>query len=1196
MPKVFVRSLSGSGQTDIKYHPSKDVLFMSCNVEGAYVLDAKNPAQVDSIASLKSSTDAYSCIAVHPDGTELCLGTEEYGVARFRIEAAPLVGGTAVDTMDVDGDDEMGMDTTEPYGLKGFVVRLTTRVRCLTYSPTGGHIFVASEDPVIRQVLLADISQVSRYQTGSSYPISIAVDPEMRYLSAFLKNGSLMIFDIASKQSIFQTQIFHSRVAETSPLRHGFVSSTEELIVPGPRGLVVLDVPSSSKNGSFKIKEDAFAKVTGHPGEVSTMAISPLECIGASCGSDQTILIWDLKKREIIDRHRSTTLILGMDFFYDRLSKRLDLAFVTADGEFGIWPNVIPAHMVERLETFENTAKIEKEKKMKSRGETAKSGLQSSNFVDDVAEMDGGEDDEEREDEAKSDRKHFEEEVSSSGFYVSEHDAVDKKHGIIDDEDEIEEEENDDHEDSDDDDDDDDEGTFDLSEYIGQSTRDDERSRRASKGNIHGDASGLSSASFRRQKGFQSSATPFLRKDLTRFLCMNEIGSVVITNEHTQFAVDVDFVDLDAHRSMRFKDRYGFTTAFLSPDGIAFGTGNLLESGDKSNPLSDPSTSSNSVSSVLWYKPLEAWSENSDWFTFFRNEYIVSVACGKNWVACGTSKRYLRIFTCSGYQRHILLLPYEVLSLTGKDDRIAVLMQSTTGQKHLMVFDAHKQQKVIPERCIGEDSMVIEWIGFSENNILCIYDKSGCVYAVVPEIDDSLVPVFDASTVCKSPKDHFFLVAVYDRTVSGVIVKNGMYPRTTPKPIPEEFAFHAPALGGDYESKMIPLRIQMHALQRKLVDGGASLDEDDTKEMEGEVLKLEIEKDSLLLKMVSQCCEKERSLRALDCSSQLALRKSMEGAIELAQMANMPALAQRMHMLLESRFGESKMRHVADSFEPTWQRIFQEQSGYLEDMVTRLSQKRHREMMRFVDHRFRSLQKDRLQQDASAATTTTPSSHSGSAREKEEKKRSYSHTTSEIVKNALRSADPHDMDEEKKGADLFDSDDEIDASEKKERNELIGKDEDADEGNEGGSEDEMDILSERRERKRVKKSETEVTKSPFKRVSKKVNTKKSSVPFRKSTGESDGEKTQSIFATIASTASKGKTEEDDDVHADLDEHDEHEERPKKRTKSTKPTKPAKPAKTKRSGKATKSKPAKKSSSSGVQKTLPFARTEKPIDD
>jgi hypothetical protein len=564
-----------------------------------------------------------------------------------------------------------------------------------------------------------------------------------------------------------------------------------------------------------------------------------------------------------------------------------------------------------------------------------------------------------------------------------------------------------------------------------------------------------------------------------------------------------------------------------------------------------------------------------------------------SWVACGTSKRFLRLFTCSGYQRHIILLPYEVLSLTGKDDRIAVLMQSTTGHKYLMVFDAHKQQKVIPERCIGEDSMVVEWIGFSENGILCIYDNSGCVYAVVPEIDDSLVPVFDASTVCKSPKDHFFLVAVYERTVSGVIIKNGMHPRTNPKPIPEEFAFLAPALGGESESKMIPLRIQMHALQRKLQEGGASFDEDDTKEMEGEVLKLEIEKDSILLKMISQCCEKERSLRALDCSSQLALRKSMEGAIELAQMANMPALAQRMHMLLESRFGESNMRHVVDSYEPTWQRIFQEQSGYLEDMVVRLSQKRHREMMRFVDHRFRSLHKDRAHQEmteARGATATTPSttSSSGSVRGKEEKKRDD--TTTNIVKSAFKSADADVMDVWMEEGGNGDRDVVVDVVD-----DVVD------------DEDEVDILSERRARKRVKKSETETTKSPFKRVSKKANTKKNSMPFRKSVAESDAEENQSIFSTIASTTSKVKSKKRDD-HDDGDQDDDSDvdrevdgkvedvaKSAKKDRKRPKGDKGKPKAKSKPKPKSKRSAPSKKSAS-GVQKTLSFAPTEKPMEE
>jgi len=53
------------------------------------------------------------------------------------------------------------------------------------------------------------------------------------------------------------------------------------------------------------------------------------------------------------------------------------------------------------------------------------------------------------------------------------------------------------------------------------------------------------------------------------------------------------------------------------------------------------------------------------------------VAVGDEWIAVATSSRFLRIFTTSGIQRAVLSVAGDVVSMVGKQRKLAVIFSST---------------------------------------------------------------------------------------------------------------------------------------------------------------------------------------------------------------------------------------------------------------------------------------------------------------------------------------------------------------------------------------------------------------------------------------------------------------------------------------------------------------------------------------
>lgn len=132
--------------------------------------------------------------------------------------------------------------------------------------------------------------------------------------------------------------------------------------------------------------------------------------------------------------------------------------------------------------------------------------------------------------------------------------------------------------------------------------------------------------------------------------------------------MSVEFHDRSLHRGYHFEDNYKFSMAALGERGAAYA-----------------SSGTNDLPSVINYRPFETWTAQADWqYDLPKGESAVAIGVGgvslndidpdlapclgSGSVVVGSNAGYLRFFSGSGLQMHLIDLGREIVALTvGKE-------------------------------------------------------------------------------------------------------------------------------------------------------------------------------------------------------------------------------------------------------------------------------------------------------------------------------------------------------------------------------------------------------------------------------------------------------------------------------------------------------------------------------------------------
>ncbi|KAJ3009589.1 hypothetical protein HKX48_007857 [Thoreauomyces humboldtii] len=402
------------------------------------------------------------------------------------------------------------------------------------------------------------------------------------------------------------------------------------------------------------------------------------------------------------------------------------------------------------------------------------------------------------------------------------------------------------------------------------------------------------------QDAFQPGSTTMVKS--RRYLAFNMIGVIYTIDANTHHNVNVEYHDRGM-RPFHFSDYHGYSMASLSSHGACFATESTA--GNPSN---------------IFYRPSDTWAANADWkVQLDEGESVKALAITSKGPVVATSARYLRFFSYSGLQTFILSLPGRVVSMAATGDWLLIVYH-TGGVYHgdqNLAYILHNVATRQTERRDGvplSEEATLVWIGISELGIPATFDSTGVLRLLLRHSDFSWVPVLDSRILRGGKQEWYWPIEVLEDRLMCVLLKAGDRQPGFPRPMLSEVPLQAPFLelaeGTAVQEEKIfrASLIAAHCRAEAIASGRDDQDRD--------FLKRDVEIDKILVQLILVACKSEKVQRALDLTNTLHTMRAIDGAIRIAVLNHLPALAERMNMVKEERMRAEQRRMLMEQDEP----------------------------------------------------------------------------------------------------------------------------------------------------------------------------------------------------------------------------------------------------------------------------------------
>ncbi|RUP20388.1 hypothetical protein BC936DRAFT_139248 [Jimgerdemannia flammicorona] len=305
------------------------------------------------------------------------------------------------------------------------------------------------------------------------------------------------------------------------------------------------------------------------------------------------------------------------------------------------------------------------------------------------------------------------------------------------------------------------------------------------------------------QPPFQSGATP--KRTDRRYLAFNLLGIVSSIDHGTHSTVSVDFHDRGSHRNYYFTDHYNYSMAYLGERGAMY----AVESSaglSKGNDEDKNGTGRNP--SVLFYRPYESWTSNSEWLVHLPpGEDVRAIALNEKTAIAATSKDFIRFFSLSGVQTFLFALPGIVtISARGEIALFIYHLGPGLGDSQnfvYLLYNTETHERVQEGRLPVSNKATLAWVGFSETGLPAVYDSAGIISILHRHRHPHhavWIPVFDAQAVSRQQgknNDRYWAVGLMGEQLMCVVLKGGAEHPSFPKPIISEVNLQLPLLQMD---------------------------------------------------------------------------------------------------------------------------------------------------------------------------------------------------------------------------------------------------------------------------------------------------------------------------------------------------------------------------------------------------------------
>ena len=443
----------------------------------------------------------------------------------------------------------------------------------------------------------------------------------------------------------------------------------------------------------------------------------------------------------------------------------------------------------------------------------------------------------------------------------------------------------------DDDDEEDDEEMADFVEYD-----DDRRARRGSEKPqiIHVEAGP------KPQAAFQSLTVAPVAGSNRRFLAYNMIGSLVSTTEGNFSSVEFQFHDTSRlGRIPTIADYNGYTMGVIGEKGCAL-----------ASPMKDSETES-----MLYFRCYESWSNDSEWqISMPAGEDILAIATGSSWVAAVTSKRYLRIYSLGGAQKQIISLEGDAVTITGSDDSLAVVWHEAApigpapGDQVLAyaVYNLRYSSQLARGRVPLSAQAKLNYLGFSEEGMLCSADSTGVVRMRTEDFGGSWVPVYRSSAARSTDGQHHWVVSLSASTLYCIITRTSVGPTPNPRPVLSMLPLSLPVVIpehslGDLEDEAAKASLALSVAQSS-----------------GDDIRLALgASEKAAIRLFHAACKAEKLERASDIAETFRQPKSLQAVLKLPAVARQSALVMRINELIETAIDPEPTQYTQpDSYTP----------------------------------------------------------------------------------------------------------------------------------------------------------------------------------------------------------------------------------------------------------------------------------------
>ncbi|XP_054806896.1 protein ENHANCER OF LHP1 1 isoform X1 [Prosopis cineraria] len=728
------------------------------------------------------------------------------------------------------------------------ITRFTLPIRSLAFNKSGSLLAAAGDDEGIKLINTVDGS-IARVVKGHKGTVTgLAFDPNGEYLASVDSSGTVIYWELHSGRIVHNLKgIAPDTRADVSAMNVLCWSPDgETLAVPGLKNDVVMyDRDTAEK--LFTLKGD-------HTQPICFLSWSPNGKYMATSSSDRQILIWDVNRKQDIDRQKFNERICCMAW------KPIGNAIAIIDvmGKFGIWDSVIPSSMKSPTEDIPTQSK-------NSNGlllfDEEDPDLCESGSVSDLGEDSDGESE-------LPSRKRLREQPSSKENF-------------------------------------DEDGSDEIALHPKVESR--KKPNHTHKEDLNTANVGLKSSIItckpKMQEAFQPGSTP-AQLGKRRFLCYTMLGSITTIEHDGYFHIEIDFHDTGSSpRVPSMMDHFGFTMAALNENGSVF---------------ANPCKGEKNMSTLMYrpfssWASNSEWSmrfEGEEVKVVALGTAWVAAATSFNYLRIFTDGGLQRniisldgpVVTASGFKDKLAVV-------THASDCFSLNNQVL----EFRVFNIPDETQLLKGRLPLTPGSSLTWFGFSEEGQLSSYDSKGVLRVFTSQYGGSWLPLFSAN---KEKDENYWVVGLNAIKLFCVICKKpDVFPQVMPKPVLTLLNLSFPLASSDLgsealENEFIMNNMHLFEIQKRMDEMAvAGLD---AGSLDDEAFNLEAAQDRCILRLIASCCNGDKLVRATELVKLLSLEKSMKGAIKLVTALKLPNLAERFSSILEQRLLH-EMKKPADS-------------------------------------------------------------------------------------------------------------------------------------------------------------------------------------------------------------------------------------------------------------------------------------------